>query len=137
MLCLSYYCLYSLFNKIRDKGRTVSAWKQGGRGVEGGTWGRGKGQRMGAEMAQTLYTHMNKWKKIKGYYRHSHTQKIKLKNLKRYVLFKNNKCKTYKEQFIQLKKLQSLFLPSQSKILPWNHQRTTTLLSLKEINNCP
>jgi hypothetical protein len=25
MLCSSYYCLYSLFNKIRDKGRTVSA----------------------------------------------------------------------------------------------------------------
>jgi hypothetical protein len=30
MLCLSYYCLYSLFNKIRDKGRTDSAWKWGG-----------------------------------------------------------------------------------------------------------
>uniref|UniRef100_A0A8C0WMJ3 Phosphorylase b kinase regulatory subunit n=1 Tax=Castor canadensis TaxID=51338 RepID=A0A8C0WMJ3_CASCN len=27
MLCPSY-CLYSLFNKIRDKGKTVSAWKQ-------------------------------------------------------------------------------------------------------------
>jgi hypothetical protein len=27
MLCLSYYCLYSLFNKIRGKGRTGSAWK--------------------------------------------------------------------------------------------------------------
>jgi hypothetical protein len=23
----SYYCLYSLFNKIRDKGKIVSAWK--------------------------------------------------------------------------------------------------------------
>jgi hypothetical protein len=22
----SYYCLYSLFNKIRDKGKIVSAW---------------------------------------------------------------------------------------------------------------
>jgi hypothetical protein len=32
MLCPSYYCLYSLFNKIRDKGRTVSAWKRGGKG---------------------------------------------------------------------------------------------------------
>jgi hypothetical protein len=30
MLCLSYYCLYSVFNKIRDKGRTVSAWNWGG-----------------------------------------------------------------------------------------------------------
>jgi hypothetical protein len=29
MLCLSYYCLYFLSNKIRDKGRTDSAWKQG------------------------------------------------------------------------------------------------------------
>jgi hypothetical protein len=27
MLCPSYYCLYSVFKKIRDKGRTVSAWK--------------------------------------------------------------------------------------------------------------
>jgi hypothetical protein len=25
-LCPSYYCLYSLFNKIRDKGKIVSAW---------------------------------------------------------------------------------------------------------------
>jgi hypothetical protein len=31
MLCLSYYCLYSFFNKIRDKGRIVSAWKREGR----------------------------------------------------------------------------------------------------------
>jgi hypothetical protein len=30
MLCPSYYCLYSLFNEIRDKGRTVSAWIQWG-----------------------------------------------------------------------------------------------------------
>jgi hypothetical protein len=30
------YCLYSLFNKIRDKGRTVSAWKRGGVGKAGG-----------------------------------------------------------------------------------------------------
>jgi hypothetical protein len=35
-LCPSYYCLYSLFNKIRDKGKTVSAWKRGvGREREG------------------------------------------------------------------------------------------------------
>jgi hypothetical protein len=43
MLCLSYYCLYSLSNKIRDKGRTVSAWKWGGKGEEGG----GRGEREG------------------------------------------------------------------------------------------
>jgi hypothetical protein len=28
--CLSYYFLYFLFNKIRDKGRTDSAWQWGG-----------------------------------------------------------------------------------------------------------
>jgi hypothetical protein len=26
-LCLSYYCLYLLFNKIGEKGRTGSVWK--------------------------------------------------------------------------------------------------------------
>jgi hypothetical protein len=39
-----------LFNKIRDKSRTGSAWKQR-RG-----WGEGKG----GEMAQTMYAHVNK-----------------------------------------------------------------------------
>jgi hypothetical protein len=29
MLCLSYYSLYLLLNKIEEKGRTSSAWKQG------------------------------------------------------------------------------------------------------------
>jgi hypothetical protein len=29
LLFLSYYCLYSLFNKIRDKGRTISAGREG------------------------------------------------------------------------------------------------------------
>jgi hypothetical protein len=29
--------VYTLFNKIRDKGKTVSAWKRGGRGKG---WGR-------------------------------------------------------------------------------------------------
>jgi hypothetical protein len=52
MLCVSYYCLYFLFNKTGDKGRTDSAWK----------WGAG---REGGEMAQTMYAHMNKWKKLK------------------------------------------------------------------------
>jgi hypothetical protein len=47
MLC-PYYCLYSLFNKIRDKGRTVSSWKQGEvgeRGEEVGGRGRVCGER--------------------------------------------------------------------------------------------
>jgi hypothetical protein len=33
MLCLSYYILCFLFHKIREEGRTGSAWKWG--------WGRG------------------------------------------------------------------------------------------------
>jgi hypothetical protein len=37
MLCLTYYCLYFLFNKIRDKSRTDSAWK--GWGEREGMWG--------------------------------------------------------------------------------------------------
>jgi hypothetical protein len=44
MLCPYYYCLYSLVNKIRDKGK-ISAWKRGGRrereGVRGNGGGRG------------------------------------------------------------------------------------------------
>jgi hypothetical protein len=51
MLCLSYYCLYLLFNKIGEKGRTGSAWKREGRGREQG---------VGGEMTQTMYAHMNK-----------------------------------------------------------------------------
>jgi hypothetical protein len=43
-----------LFNKIRDKGRTGSAWK----------WGReegeGQGREQGGKMAQTMYAHVNK-----------------------------------------------------------------------------
>jgi hypothetical protein len=39
-LCPSCYCLYSLFNKIRDEGRTISAWKQ---------WGVERGRRTGEE----------------------------------------------------------------------------------------
>jgi hypothetical protein len=57
--------VYTLFNKIRDKGRTVSAWKQGGRRGKGRKWGRGEeksGEEAG-EMTQTLYAHMNKQKK--------------------------------------------------------------------------
>jgi hypothetical protein len=43
MLCLSYYCLCFLFNKIRDKGRAGSAWK----GVDEGEWVRGRGKEQG------------------------------------------------------------------------------------------
>jgi hypothetical protein len=52
--------LYSFFNKIRDKGKTVSAWKQGNgaRRVKG--WEKWRGRGEGGEMTQTLYAHMNK-----------------------------------------------------------------------------
>jgi hypothetical protein len=48
-LCLSYYCLWLLFNKIGEEGRTASAWKQGRWDGEGGCRGRvgGKGGRNG------------------------------------------------------------------------------------------
>jgi hypothetical protein len=48
--CISYYCLCLLFNKIREKGRTGSAWKWR-EGEE--RWGQGR------EMAQKMYAHMN------------------------------------------------------------------------------
>jgi hypothetical protein len=48
MLCLFYYLLYFLFNKIREQeGRTGSTWKEGG------------------EVAQTMYTHVSKCKNNK------------------------------------------------------------------------
>jgi hypothetical protein len=50
MLCLSYYCLCLLFNKIGEKSTTGSAWKHG-------SGGRGRGQ--GVEVTQTVYAHMN------------------------------------------------------------------------------
>jgi hypothetical protein len=69
MLCPTYYCLYSLFNKIRDKGRTVSAWKGGGGGDRKGIGSSG------GEMAQTLCAHMNKQKKNgAGTTRHTHAK---------------------------------------------------------------
>jgi hypothetical protein len=53
-LCLSYYFLCFLFNKIGEEGRIGSAWKQGG-------WGEGeRDETQGGEVAQTLYTHINK-----------------------------------------------------------------------------
>jgi hypothetical protein len=39
MLSLPYYLLHFLFNKIREEGRTGSAWKQGA----GGQWRDGGG----------------------------------------------------------------------------------------------
>jgi hypothetical protein len=35
LLCVSYYHLCLLFNKIGEEGRTGSAWKQGGGGRDG------------------------------------------------------------------------------------------------------
>jgi hypothetical protein len=40
-LCLSYYCLCLLFNKIEEEGRAGSAWKRR-------VWGRGEGRDLGA-----------------------------------------------------------------------------------------
>jgi hypothetical protein len=45
MLCPSYYCLYSLFNKIRDKGFCLELRDLGGEGSGGereGRWVRGR-----------------------------------------------------------------------------------------------
>jgi hypothetical protein len=36
MLCLSYYCLFLLFNGTGEKHRIGSAWKGGGKGRESG-----------------------------------------------------------------------------------------------------
>jgi hypothetical protein len=71
-LCLSYYCLCLLFNKIRDIGRTGSAWKWEECRGEGRGWGKGK------EMTQEMYTHMNKW--IKKKRPHSLSWFIKIKH---------------------------------------------------------
>jgi hypothetical protein len=56
MICLSYYLLCFLFNKIKEEGGTGSACKQG---CGSGGWGKG---------AQRMYTHVSKCKndKIKG-----------------------------------------------------------------------
>jgi hypothetical protein len=39
-LCLSYHCFSLLFNKIGEKGRTGSTWKQGGWRQGHSGWGR-------------------------------------------------------------------------------------------------
>jgi hypothetical protein len=51
ILCLSYYLLCFLFNKIGEEGRTCSAWKGGGCRERGRGWGT-EGKR-----AQTMYTY--------------------------------------------------------------------------------
>jgi hypothetical protein len=63
-ICLSYYLLCFLFNKIREEeGRTGSAWKREFRGV------------VEEEVAKTMYTHVSKYKNDKG------REKIHLGNL--------------------------------------------------------
>jgi hypothetical protein len=77
-LCLSYYLLYFLFNKIREQeDRIGSAWKLGGRG---GSWRW--------EVAQTMYTHVSKCK----------NDKIKKKNNKKiqgWFFWKKKEYKTF------------------------------------------
>jgi hypothetical protein len=53
VLCLSYYLLCFLFNKIGEEGKTGFAYKQG---IEGGEDGRGQV----VLKAQMMNTHMNK-----------------------------------------------------------------------------
>jgi hypothetical protein len=53
MLCLSYYCLCFLFNKIRDKEQVLP-------GSKGSCGGKAGGGRQRGEMAQTIYAHVNK-----------------------------------------------------------------------------
>jgi hypothetical protein len=43
-LCVSYYCLRLLFNKIGEKGRTSSAWKPVGQGEKEGVQEGGGGR---------------------------------------------------------------------------------------------
>jgi hypothetical protein len=56
MLFLSYYCLCLLFNKIREEGRTGSAWKLGSGGGGGGQGARG----INAPNSVCTYKLMNK-----------------------------------------------------------------------------
>jgi hypothetical protein len=53
MLCLSYYCLCLLFNKLEKRAEQVLP---GSKGV----WEDREGVEDRGEMAQTLYGHMNK-----------------------------------------------------------------------------
>jgi hypothetical protein len=53
MLCLSYYCLFLLFNRTGKKCRKDSVWKGGGMEER-------VGERQEGEMTQTTYAHVNK-----------------------------------------------------------------------------
>jgi hypothetical protein len=53
-LCLSYYCLFLLFDGPGERHRIGSTWKR--RGKEGN---RGGGMQWG-EMTDTIYAHVNK-----------------------------------------------------------------------------
>jgi hypothetical protein len=55
--------ILSLYNKIRNKGKIVSARYRGGGGGEGGGGVGGKGDGGGRRNAQALYAHMNNKKK--------------------------------------------------------------------------
>jgi hypothetical protein len=76
---------YTLYNKIRDKGKIVSAGYWGGGGErEGVEWVVG-GWGQGGEMTQALYAHMNnkiiikKWKKNKKEILHNYIQTFSVK----------------------------------------------------------
>jgi hypothetical protein len=99
MLCLPYYCLCLLFNKIRDKGRTDSAWKWGREwaGEEGGG-----GQ--GGEMTQTMYAYVNKWvKKKKGFISRQIIIPFEYWEIrwKKYTLILYILCNMFKPQYCQ------------------------------------
>jgi hypothetical protein len=65
--CSFLLFLYSLYNKIRHKGKIASACKRGGvEGEGGGRVVKGGGRGKGREMTQTLCVHMNKIKKNKN-----------------------------------------------------------------------
>jgi hypothetical protein len=51
-LCLSYFCLCVLFNKIREEGKQVLPGCEGGGGIGS--------RRQWGEMTQTMFVHMNK-----------------------------------------------------------------------------
>jgi hypothetical protein len=82
-LCLPYYCLWLLFNKIGEKGRTGSAWKQG-------WWGErervGGGERNDPNNVCT-YEYMNKQKKTleKTIKHHLEERKRQIKRGVRYI----------------------------------------------------
>jgi hypothetical protein len=63
-ICLSYYLLCFLFNKIRE-GRTDSAWKQGYGGVGVLVGGLGGGGRMYTHVSKCINDKMKREKNLK------------------------------------------------------------------------